>query len=453
MKNVKRIISFAIIFIVGLSQLGSFKVEAAFKAPFEIASDAAYMVNTDTDTVIYEKNPDKKIFPASLTKIITTILALEKVKDLEGTVVTAPNYIFDELYLTGASTADIRHGEEVRMIDLLYANMLPSACEASSIIADYIGEGSIPAFIDMMNAKAKEIGAVNTHFVNAHGLHESEQVSTARDMYLITRYAMNIPMFVKISNSPRYSMPATNKHEKERYITHTNSMLSEVRGGAKYYYKDMIGIKTGSLPVVGKNLASSVSSGGYNYMLITLGGPTVDKEGNALPFGTNTSYDDALLLYNWAISSFANQKILKMSETIDEVPVKLSSQQDYVTLVATKDVNALLPSDVGPTAIQRTITVPDSVVAPIKKGTVLGKLDLKLANEVIASVDLVAKEDIKRNEILYTLDIVKRFFSKPSVIVLLVILFLLIFLYAIVSLRYKKIKRRRDMRLRNNLRE
>ncbi|MEG0692937.1 MAG: D-alanyl-D-alanine carboxypeptidase family protein [Oscillospiraceae bacterium] len=449
MKNVKRIIAVTIIFMISFAQLGSFQVDSAFKAPFEIVSNAAYMVNTDTDTVVFEKNAQQKTYPASLTKIMTAIIALEHVQDLEGTVVTAPSYIYDEFAGMNVSTADIRRGEQVRMIDLLYAMILPSACEASNIIADYVGKGSIPDFVEMMNQKAKEIGAVNTHFTNAHGLFDKDQVTTAYDMYLIAKYAMAIPMFEKISSTPSYLMPVTNKHAEERYAVHTNSMLSKNRGG-KYYYKDMKGVKTGSLPEIGKNLITTVSRDGYNYMLVTIGAATSDKDGK--PYDSNKSYDDAIALYNWALSNFSQQKILKENETIDEVPVTLSSQQDYVTLVATKDVIALLPSDVEPSAVQRTITTNPSVVAPIKKGDVLGKLELKLADDIIASIDLVAKEDVKRNQVLYILDIVKRFLSKPSIIILLVILFLLLFLYSLVALRYKKIQRQRAMRSRNNMR-
>lgn len=449
MKNVKRVIALTIIFVIAIGQLSVLSVEAAFKAPFEIVSNAAYMVNTDTGTVVYEKNAHQKVYPASLTKIMTAILALEHIKDLEGTVVTAPPYVFDELFGLGASTADIRPREEVRMIDVLYGLMLPSACESGSIIADYVGKGSIPDFVAMMNAKAKELGALDTNFTNAHGLFDPAQVTTAYDMFLITQYALTIPLFEKISNTFRYAMPATNIHAKERYITHTNIMLDKNHGG-KFYYEGMKGVKTGSLPEVGKNLVSTVSRDGYNYTLVTIGAPTADKEGT--PYPNNMSYSDAILLYNWALSNFSQQKILNVSETIEEIKITLSSQQDYVTLVPSEDVTTLLPADVGPSAVQRTITAPDSVVAPVKKGDVLGKLELKLSGEVIATQDLVAKEDIKRNEILYYLDIAKRFLYKPSVIILLVILFLLIFLYAIISLRYKKIQRQRNMRSRNNMR-
>lgn len=450
MNFVKRIsicfMAFAVIASFGLKN----PVDASYKVSFEVFSDTAFLLNTDTGTVVYEKNPDKKTYPASLTKIMTAIIAIEHVSDLENTVVTAPGYIFDEFYGISVSNAGIERGEEVRMIDLLYALMLPSACEAGSIIADYVGKGNIASFVDMMNAKCAEIGATNTNFENAHGLYHPEQVTTARDMATITQYALKLPIFEKVSTTVSYTMPATNKHTAPRDIKHTNFMLNQKLGG-KYYYADMKGVKTGSIDEVGKNLVSTVSRNGYNYLLVTIGAPFNDKNGIRWPAGVNKSFDDAKALYDWALSSFSRQKVLKENDVIDEVPVSLASDRDYVTLVAEQDVAALLPNDVETTAIQKKRILAEDVVAPVKKGTVLGRMELRLADEVIATVNLVASTDVERNNMLYYLKLAGEFFSKPQVIVLLAILALLVCLYAAFSMRYKKLKRRRNNRMRSHM--
>lgn len=445
MEMIKKIISLSIALIIGFTFFTNNTVEAAYKLPFEPNSKAIYMVNTDTDTVVYEKNAHETIIPASLTKIMTAIIAIEKVPDLEGTVVTAPAYLYDEFYGLNVSTADIRQGEQVRMIDLLYAMMLQSACEASSIIADYIGEGSIAQFVDMMNQKAKEIGAKNTVFKNPHGLYADGQVTTAYDLYLITKYALQLPIFEKIATTATYQMPATNKHSQPRYVIHTNLMLSKSRGGS-YYYPYAKGIKTGSLPEVGKNLISMASKDGYNYLLITLGAP--DKDENGKPLGKNGAFEDAINLYKWAFSSFKQQTIINEGEVIDEVKVALSSQQDYVSLLAKNEVTALLPKDVDVTAIQKITTLAQNVRAPIKKGDVLGKVDLKLNDEVIETVDLVAYQDLDRDIWLYSLDLVKRFLKNTVVQILLGVLLILILIYLVLKARYRKIQRMRAARSR-----
>lgn len=449
MNLIKRAISFFVIFSVLISVVSVIPASAAYKVSFDVFSDVAYLINTDTNTAIYEKEPDKQTYPASLTKIMTALVAIENVADLENTMVTAPAYVYNEFAGIGVSTADIRQGETLSMLDLLYALILPSACEAGNIIADYVGGGSIPAFVEMMNNKARELGALNTNFANAHGLFDETQVTTARDMAIITQAALKYPVFEEISSSPTYNMPATSFHPNGWTIVHTNYMMSQMRGGS-YYYKYVKGVKTGSIPEVGKNLVSTASKDGYNYMLVTMGAPAKDSEGNYWPAGTNKSFDDAIALYDWAFQNFSVQKILKQNEVADEIPVRLAREQDYVTLVSASDVTALLPNDVMSTALQKKHYVPEIVDAPIAKGTKLGTLELNMAGETLATVDLVAAQDIIRNETLYWIDLVKMFLAKPVVIVLLIALTVLVLIYLMVIVRYNRIKRRQQMRRRRS---
>lgn len=424
-------------------------VEAAgYKLPFEPNSKAIYMLNLDTDTVVYEQNADLQLPPASLTKVMTAIVALESITDLEGTVVKAPSYLYDEFYGLNVSNADIKQGEEVRMLDLLYALMLPSACEAASIIADYIGDGNITEFVELMNKKAKELGANDTVFMNAHGLYNEQQVTTARDIAAITKYALDIPMFVKITSTRSYQMPATNKHAEPYYITHTNHMMSKTRGG-DLYYEYVKGVKTGSLPEVGKNLVSTASKDGYNYLLATIGAP--DKDANGAPYPKNGAFVDAKKLYEWAFSSFKQTQIVRQGEVVDETSVKLGQGQDFVTLLAKEDISALLPVDSDITTIQRIKQTAKDVRAPVKQGTVLGVMDLKLNDEIIASVDLVASEDVERSVLLYSLDVAGRFLQNTLVQILLGVLLLLIVLFMLMKARYRKIRRLRNERLRSQI--
>lgn len=433
------------------------KAEAAYKVNFDVMSQAAYMVNTDTGTVIYAKNEHQSMYPASLTKIMTAVITIEQMQQradaggltireaMENTKITAPAYVYDEFVGQNVSTADIRQNEEVRVIDLLYALLLPSACEAGSILADYFGEGEILTFVEMMNAKAAELGAKDTNFSNAHGLFDADQVSTAYDVYLITKYALTLPLFEEISSTTSYQMPATNKHAEAYYILHTNLMLSPSRGGALYYDK-MKGVKTGSLPEVGKNLVSTASNNGYNYLLVTLGAPTEDAAGKA--YASNQSFVDAKNLYDWAFSSFSLQTVMKEGDVLQEAPISLSTEQDHVMLVAKTDVTALLPKDTKATAIQQIKTVLQDIQAPIQKGDVLGKVELKLADDVIATVDLVAMTNVARSPWLYALDVTGRFFDQTIVKVLIGVLVLVFFLYLFFVIQYNKRKRRRMQRQR-----
>lgn len=461
MKNYKRIISISLLFIFVFSAFPVFHAEAAYKISFDLYSDAAYLVNTDTSTVIFEKNADKKIYPASITKVMTAIVCLEEMQAkaaqegvsleeiLSSTNVTAPRYVYDEFVGVNPSTADIRQGETLRMIDLLYALLLPSACEAANIIADYLGDGSIPEFVDKMNRKAAELGAVNTHYENAHGLFDANQVTSAKDTYLITKYAVDtFPIFVTISSTSTYQMPITPQHPNNNwFILHTNKMM---RKGSIYYYPYVQGIKTGSIDEVGKNLVSTASKDGYNYMLVTLAAPAVNENGQA--YSENHAFTDAKNLYEWAFSTFSLQKVMKEQDIVSEVKVNLASEQDFVTLVAKEDIIVLLPKDTDSSAIQQNKLLLKNVEAPVKKGETLGKVELRLADDVIATVDLVALTDIERSALLYTVDVIKKYFSQPLSVVLLILLCFLFLLYLLFTLRSRKIRRMKEARMRRRKR-
>lgn len=451
LRNFTKKFGFAVVLLLALVSVlpGFSTVQAAYKTPFDINSVCVYMINTDTDTVIYEQNADVKTYPASLTKIMTAILMIEQVPDLEGTMVTAPRYIYDEFVGMNVSTADIRAGETVSMLDLLYALLLPSSCEAGSIVADYLGEGSIDAFVEQMNRKAQELGAVNTNFVNAHGLFDENQVTTARDMYLIAKYALSLPMFSKVCNTTTYLMPTTSYHPNGNwYIQQTNKLLVK---GHSDYYEYAAGVKTGTLDEVGRNLISTASRDGYNYMLVTLGAPIYDASGKSYP--NNLAFEDARNLYGWAFDSFSLQTVLKENEVIGEVDVALSAGQDYVRLVAGEDVTALLPKDADPTVVDRKKTLLQNVKAPVKKGDVLGRMELILSDETIATVDMYAMENIDRSTWLYALDVSSRFLKQPVAAAMLIGLGVLLLFFFIALGRYRRRKRLRAMRERRYRRQ
>lgn len=406
-------------------------------------SKAVYMVNTDTDTVIYRQNEHKQLYPASFVKVMVAVMVLEKYSDPKKVEVTAPAYIYNELYeIGGASTADIRQGEKVTMLDLLYALILPSACEAASIIADHIGEGDISKFIEDMNARAKELGCENTNFVNPHGLHNPDQLTTAYDMYLITKHALTFPLFKKISSSRQYEMPATNKHSKPRFIYHTNTMMT---ASSSYYYPYIKGIKTGTTDESGKNLVSTASKDGYNYLLITMGAPTVYDNGARI--SDNLCFIDTENLYDWAFDNYAVKTIVKKENSVADVKIRLSWDTDHLLLTPQNDVSALLPTNADPSTVQQIVNIPESIDAPVKEGDLIGTMSLKLNNEEIATVNLIASQSVDSNPILIALDFIKSIISSLAFKIIFAIIVLLIIGYIIVIVLYnKKVKQNRVRR-------
>lgn len=158
---------------------------ASFTNSVATKSESILLVNTDTGQTVYEKEADTKRYPASTTKIMTYIVVIENVDDIENTRVTIKKDVLDKLKGTGSSVANLEAhiGKTMSVKDLLYSMMVPSGNDAAMTLADYVGGGSIDKFVDMMNDKAKELGLKNTHFKNPDGLHDEDHYTTARDMY------------------------------------------------------------------------------------------------------------------------------------------------------------------------------------------------------------------------------------------------------------------------------
>ncbi|MCD7729948.1 MAG: D-alanyl-D-alanine carboxypeptidase [Oscillospiraceae bacterium] len=418
-----------------------------FTPNFTINSEAAVLINLDKDITVYEKNPTKKLYPASLTKIMTAIIVLDNVTDLDNTTFEAPLVVFDELYGQGASAVGFSRGEIATVSDLMYSMLMYSACESAGILAYNVGGESIPNFVSMMNEKAAEIGCTGTNFVNPHGLFDSEQYTNARDMALIAKYAVeNYPKLVEIACTTEYTMGATN-YQAEGWATiyHTNKMLST---GSDYYYQYARGIKTGTLDESGRNLVSMARKDGNNYLLVTMGAPMYDADGNTV----NGQYEDQKNIYEWAFNNFSYEKILSTSQEITELPVTLGQDSDHVLLVPAEDFYTLWPSTLDVSALKTEIDTANyvgedgSVTAPIEKGQKLGTYTLSLSGEVLCTVDLIAKDGVELSQIDYNLMKAKAFvdsfwFKLAAGVALLLIVAYVAVYAAAAKKRRKKMKR------------
>lgn len=392
MRGIKRIISAAVAVALIFATTINVFAAVSFTPDFDVYSEAALLINLDTGDVMYQKNADERLTPASLTKIMTAVLVLEHfqgdISALSTTRVSGGYECYDELYMTGASTADIQPYEEVSYKDLLYALILRSACEAANIIAVNIG-GSLSGFAEMMNLKAKQLGMNDTHFTNAHGLFFEDHYTTANDLAILTRYAMSLPLFTEIACSATYTMSETSYHE-ERTISHTNSMMLK---GSEYYYEYAKGIKTGTLDEAGRCLISTAYKDGYSYLLITLGAPQQNENGE------NVMYNmiDHKNIYEWAFDSFEYTTVISGTEEIAEVPVEYGDGVDYVIVRPNAEYSRIWSKRIPTDSVYRDIKLSENVIAPVKKGDVLGVMELQYGGETLATIELVATADVARS--------------------------------------------------------
>lgn len=418
-----------------------------FTPNFTVNSEAAVLINLDKDIVVYEKNPTKKIYPASLTKIMTAIIVLDHVQDLDNTEFEAPLVVFDELYGQGASAVGYSRGEIATVTDLMYSMLMYSACESAGILAYNVGNESIPNFVDMMNEKAKEIGCTGTNFTNPHGLFDENQYTNARDMALIAQYAVeNYPKFVEIACTTEYTMKATN-YQAEGWATiyHTNKML---RQSSDYYYQYARGIKTGTLDESGRNLVSMARKDGNNYLLVTMGAPMYDADGNT----ANGQYEDHKNIYEWAFENFSYEKILSTGQEITELPVKLGQDSDHVLLVPSEDFYTLWPKTLDTSNLKTEIDTSAAVdedgmvMAPVEKGQKLGTYTLSLSGEALCTVDLVAKDSVELSRIDYNILKAKAFVNSFWFKLAAGIAVALIIIYTVLlAIAAKKRKRRKHV--------
>lgn len=235
-------------------------------SPDKLNSPNAILIGLKDHTILMQKNSEEKVYPASLTKMMTAIVAIENSPDLEEEI-KLTNSTFQGLYEADASMAGFQPGEKVRVIDLLYGALLPSGAEACIGLADRIA-GSEQNFVEMMNQKASDLGMDSTHFENATGFHDKNHYTTVKDLSILLSYALQNDTFREIFTSSRRSTQPTNKHPAG--ITIYNTMFKNLNN-QNIIGGEILGGKTGYTDEAGLCLASLAKVGKQEYILISAG--------------------------------------------------------------------------------------------------------------------------------------------------------------------------------------
>ena len=331
---------------------------AVYEMPIQTANEgeSVYLFNADIDKPILEQNIDQQRYIASLTKMMTALLFLESGKDLnaEITIPTSLTQEFKDIQNANGSTMNLRIGETVRRIDLLYGLLVASANDAASVIASDVADGSLPNFVAMMNQKAQELGCTSTSFTCVHGLYDYGNVSSAHDLALIASACAANETYMKAANTLSYTLPATNLHQNERTITSTNLMLNP-----EYpYYRDYIrGMKTGFTTLAGRCYVTFAQKGGHTYGLVILGSDL------------DNIYKEASELLDWAFASFADRQLVDTETPLTTVPLTKCRSEEAVELYAAEPLSGYGHAD---DEVTFEFSVPESTSATVKEGAVLG---------------------------------------------------------------------------------
>lgn len=437
-----------------------------------------FMLNIDTDTVVYTLNPDDPLPMASMTKIMTYIVAYENIPDIDNTEITVPQAVEDDLVGSGSSLAGVLVGEKLTGLQLLNLLMVPSGNDAALTLMKYVDslyasgqlvppdapdpedpgseedsneavtvtedyvvpEGGMTDytgksyFVKLMNDKAEELGCRNTHFTNPHGLHNEGHYTSARDMGRITQYAMNLPHFMDIVGQRTYVKEPTNMDPDGDGLANTNRMIQPFEDdyGNAYWYSYSTGIKTGSHDQAGYCLAASANTYGYTYIVIAMG----NMEGYEK--GVHEEMLDCRTLFRWAFTSLGKKTVVSQGDILSSVKLEYAYQKDELLLAAGENVSVMLPNSVELSSIIKTVEKPESVQAPIRKGEVVGTVTLTYANEVIATVPVVATESVSRSDLIAGWEQGRKLLSSPWFIAVMAVLGALVAVYLILVVFYRR---------------
>ena len=430
MKKFIRIISVTLCMLLCFSMVqlpAAAAATARYELPFEVNARAYVLASLDTGEIIFEKNSNERYDPASLTKLLTAYTTYKYVEDFEGTKVTAPRYVYDELFGMNSSTADIRQGEILSVKDLMYAMLLPSANEAASILADYIGNGDITNFCMMMNNEARKLGCKNTNFTNAHGLFTDNHYTSAYDMYLIAKACYNTPGFMDIVTTNTYYMPANIKHASEYPIQNTNKM--QVRT-SPYYRSYVKGMKTGTLDY--NNFVCVCQQNGENYIMVVLGADFSNNENRPAMVTTAEIMD-------YFFDSYSLRSANTLTFPVTEVGLKYAKDTDTLLLYADNEVMSILPNDADESSFQKVYNLPEYVGAPINAGDVIGTVDYYLAGQKVGTSQLVSHDTIQRSTVMFLVGKFQEAYQSLYFRVVLAVTFVLFTIYLIYTYsQYRK---------------
>lgn len=405
---------------------------AAAAPEHPVAAKGAILYELNTDTVLLEQDADARLYPASTTKLMTALVAMEYGNPED--IITVPAEAVDGLFELG-SASYLLAGEEISFMDLMEYMLIASGNDAANAMAIHIS-GSISAFADLMNNRAQELGCTNTHFVNPHGLHDEEHYTSARDLLRIAKAAMQNPTIAEIVAKDEVVLPITNKHPQTTTKYTTNYLISR-KSTREYYYEGAIGIKTGTTTPAGLCLVAACIKGDYTYYTVVLG---AEKGEN----GERNQFIETAKLFDYGAENFSQQVMLSSSEPIAEVPVRLSNEKDSVVVTPSENITAMLPNAFETSDLTMKYTVEESVAAPVQAGDVLGKLTVSYEGKTW-QLDLVASSDAARSTVLYILDRITGFFASTAfkIIVASIVALIVILVVYVILVNRRRAKRRR----------
>lgn len=403
-----------ILTIISAVCLGKVDVKAADYWPDapETLSPGVILMEESTGTILYEKNSDEAHYPASITKIMTTLLALEN-----GNLSDMVTFSDDAINNTEGSGIARDYGEQMTLEQCLYGVMLESANECAYAVAEHVG-GTVENFVDMMNAKAKELGCTNTHFANPHGLQDENHYTTAHDMALIAQAAYQNETFRIIIGTKMYTIPPTNKHAEETVLRNHHDMLCTYHNAnRKYLYPYCVGGKTGYTATANSTLVTYAEKDGMTLICVVMDTQSPNQ------------FIDTVNLFDYAFDNF---QVLNVAENDTNYSAETTVDNGNLNNIAPfveldKDAVIVLPKTAEFSDTSSSVEYNDSdpeiagSITYTYAGRNVGKADIKTTGVVVEgyAFDNESTEE-EEQEVVSTVQV------RPIVVVLLIVAVILL---------------------------
>lgn len=398
--------------------------------PPAVQTQAVILADAATGQVLYQKNENERMYPASTTKIMVALLALENLQ-LDDMVTASASAI--SLLPQGHTNMGILPEERLSVRQLLYGMMLASAGDAANVLAERIS-GSVDEFVKLMNQRALELGMTSTNFVNTSGAHDEHHYTTASDMAILARWAMQNEAFREIVKTDLYIIPPTEKYTEERRLSNTNHLVS-ARRTSRYYYRYATGIKTGFTNQAKLCLVSSAEKNGLSLICVALGADTAD--------GQMVDFVDSKNLFEYGFANFSRKSVVKAHTIVAQAPIKSAKGAKQVLLEAATDITKLCGTDEELGKVECTDMINDNIKAPVKKGDVLGTAEYFVDSVSVGSVELIADKDYAFDPVKNVLGVLTAIFTSPFLYLPFVLFFLVL-----VAMREYNYNKRRKQRLK-----
>lgn len=405
---------------------------------FNMSSKAYLAMDLKTGTILYQKNMEKKMYPAGLTKMLTALLVVENCSLDEKVTISkkASSEHSDSLKL--------KEGEELTVKNLLLGMMMVSSNGAAVALAEHVSENT-NSFVELMNKRLEELECKNTHFVNPTGLHSTRHYTTVQDMAKIARVAVKNENFMTVCDTAYCKIPPTNVTENERVLYTDNHFLSRYKIFS-YYYRPAEGVCQGFTSEAGNCLISTAKKNKSSLHLLTIvmGAPKSDSPAVVL------SFNDTRTLFDSAFDNFKLHTIVEENELLSEAHVELGKTKDFATVGSKESLYAVLPIDSNLEKVEKVVTLEEPIKAPVKVGDVLGKIDIVYKGHTLTSGEVISLQDVEQSNFLVFMDFMLMF--TQNIFVKLVAIALIIAIIVYIYITISRHKRRKRIIERNRIR-